>query len=204
MAVHYSMSLLFCLTFLLMTGKQEGAGEGAPGLCRLGSGPSPGRNPLSLQCRQHREARLIHLAQYYSVWQQSHQPVSHRHRPSDGRRPALQQSQAAPAGGHAGPGCGRQPNARGRSGATDPQGPQTAPLSSGSCGRWPGPPGRCPLLLFPSPTQTPGLLGSVGCRRPRDGPLRCSRFRFSVKTNGSLTGDPRCPLPGVETGASCR
>lgn len=61
----------------------------------LGAGLSPGYNfplcsSLSLQCRQHREACLVHLAQYYSFWQQSHQPVGHWHRPGDGRRPALQ------------------------------------------------------------------------------------------------------------------
>lgn len=135
MAAHYNMFLCLHLTFLLMTRKQEGASKGAPGLCRQGGGPSVGRNPLSLQCRQHSEARLVHLAQYYRVWQQSHQPVSHRHHPGDGWRPALQQSQAAPAGGHAEPGCCRQPNAGGRSGATDHQGHESAPLSSGSLRR---------------------------------------------------------------------
>ncbi|XP_046516795.1 solute carrier family 35 member E2B isoform X2 [Equus asinus] len=48
------------------------------------------RSSGNLECRQHREACLVHLAQYYSFWQQSHQPVGHWHRPGDGRRPALQ------------------------------------------------------------------------------------------------------------------
>ncbi|XP_072587104.1 solute carrier family 35 member E2B isoform X2 [Vulpes vulpes] len=68
---------------------------------------------IFFMCRQHREARLVHLAQYYSVRQQSHQPVSHRHHPRDSWCPALQQSQAAPAGGHAEPGSGHQPDTRG-------------------------------------------------------------------------------------------
>ncbi|XP_064446180.1 solute carrier family 35 member E2B isoform X2 [Mirounga angustirostris] len=111
-------------------------------------------------CRRHREACLVHLAQCHSVRQQSHQPVGRRHHPCDGRSPTLQQSQAASAGGHAEPGCGHQPDTRGRHGATDPQGPQTTPLSSGSLSRCPGP--RCCPRRLSSLTPTPGLLGSVG------------------------------------------
>ncbi|XP_039732817.1 solute carrier family 35 member E2B isoform X1 [Pteropus medius] len=82
------------------------------------------------QRRQHREARLVHLAQYYSFRQQSHQPVGHRHHPRDSWRPALQQGQAAPARGHAEPGHSRQPAAGGQHRAAGPQGPLAAPLNS--------------------------------------------------------------------------
>ncbi|KAM5320192.1 solute carrier family 35 member E2B isoform 3-T6 [Glossophaga mutica] len=61
--------------------------------------------------RQHSEARPVHLAQHHSFRQQSHQPVSCGHRPGDSWRPALQQGQAAPAGHHAEPRFGCQPDA---------------------------------------------------------------------------------------------
>ncbi|XP_077620034.1 solute carrier family 35 member E2B isoform X2 [Crocuta crocuta] len=117
---------------------------------------------------------------------QSHQPVSHRHHPGDGWRPALQQSQAAPAGGHAEPGCRRQPNAGGRSGATDHQGHESAPLSSGSLRRCRGPQGAVHCCCPPSPMQTPGLLGSVGCRRLRDVPPSLLLFRVFSESQWGL------------------
>ncbi|XP_032118022.1 solute carrier family 35 member E2B isoform X3 [Sapajus apella] len=67
--------------------------------------------PCDFQCRQHREARPVHLAQRDRFRQQDHQLVGRRHSPGDGRGPALQQGQAAPAGGIAKPGCSHQPSA---------------------------------------------------------------------------------------------
>uniref|UniRef100_A0A8D1DFV9 Solute carrier family 35 member E2B n=1 Tax=Sus scrofa TaxID=9823 RepID=A0A8D1DFV9_PIG len=80
-------------------------------------------------CRQHRQARLVHLAQCHSFRQQSHQPVSCWYRPGDSRCPALQQGQAAAARGHAVFGHGRRPDARRQLRATAARGPQAAPLS---------------------------------------------------------------------------
>ncbi|XP_037684733.1 uncharacterized protein LOC119528114 isoform X2 [Choloepus didactylus] len=65
-----------------------------------------------LQRRQHREACAVYLAQHHRVRQQDHQPVGHRHRTGDCRRSALQQGQAASAGGLAEPGCHRRPHPR--------------------------------------------------------------------------------------------
>ncbi|XP_054577139.1 solute carrier family 35 member E2B isoform X1 [Eptesicus fuscus] len=113
--------------------------------------------------RQHREARPVRLAQYYRFRQQNHQPVGRGHRPGDGGRPALQQGQAAPAGGHAEPGL-RQLDAGGRHGAAGPQGPQAAPLSAGASG--------CALLSScrmrppPAAARPPGQLGREVHVRP--------------------------------------
>ncbi|XP_011933859.1 PREDICTED: solute carrier family 35 member E2B isoform X4 [Cercocebus atys] len=89
--------------------------------------------PCDIQRRQHREARLVHLAQRHRFWQQDHQLVSSRHSPSDSWGPALQQGQAAPAGGAAEPGCGHRPGPRGHGGAAASTGPQAASLRAESC-----------------------------------------------------------------------
>ncbi|XP_049985990.1 solute carrier family 35 member E2B isoform X3 [Alexandromys fortis] len=57
--------------------------------------------PCDFQCRQHREARLVYLAQHHRFWQQNHQPVCHWHRPCHSGCLALQQGQAVSAGDHA-------------------------------------------------------------------------------------------------------
>ncbi|XP_077836025.1 solute carrier family 35 member E2B isoform X3 [Macaca mulatta] len=89
--------------------------------------------PCDIQRRQHREACLVHLAQRHRFWQQDHQLVSSRHSPGDSWGPALQQGQAAPAGGAAEPGCGHRPGPRGHGGAAASTGPQAASLRAGSC-----------------------------------------------------------------------
>lgn len=157
----------------------------------------PGRHGFApvLQRRQHREARPVHLAQYYSFWQQSHQPVGHRHHPGDSWRPALQQGQAAPARGHAEPGHGCQPATRGQHRATGPQGPLAAPLNSeASAGA--GAPGSHALLLS-SPTRglcsmdTPVPHGSQpGCGDQACAASSAPPWGFQSKPAGTRMGTP--------------
>lgn len=188
MAVRRNPSLLLCWTPLLVKVRR-----GSPWAVRAAA--QPGLKPLPLQRGQHREARLDHVAQRHRLRQQCHQPVGDRHSASDGRRPALQQSQAAPAGGHAEPGCGRQPDTRGRHGAADPQGPPATPLSCGSPDGCPGPRGAAHRCGPPHWRGHPAPQVSR-CRLP------CSFLEFSVKTTGNLHMGPRCQLPGAETRAS--
>ncbi|XP_058990992.1 solute carrier family 35 member E2B isoform X2 [Mustela lutreola] len=156
----------------LQPGRRAAAADGrraVPPAERHGLRPHGQDLPCDVQCRQHREARLDHVAQRHRVWQQRHQPVGDRHCASDSWRPALQQSQAAPAGGHAELGCGCQPDTRGRHGAADPQEPPAKPLSCGSPSRCPGPRGAAHRCCPPHWHGRPAPQVSR-CRRPRDMP----------------------------------
>ncbi|PNJ04510.1 hypothetical protein CR201_G0053301 [Pongo abelii] len=100
---------------------------------RHGLRPHGENLPSDFQRRQHCEACLVHLAQHNRFRQQDHQLVGRRHSPGDSWGPALQQSQATPAGGAAEPGCSQWPGPRGHGGAAASTGPQAASLKAGSC-----------------------------------------------------------------------
>ncbi|XP_054300677.1 solute carrier family 35 member E2B isoform X1 [Pongo pygmaeus] len=100
---------------------------------RHGLRPHGENLPSDFQRRQHCEACLVHLAQRNRFRQQDHQLVGRRHSPGDSWGPALQQSQATPAGGAAEPGCSQWPGPRGHGGAAASTGPQAASLKAGSC-----------------------------------------------------------------------